>query len=321
MGGIDLACLKPQDLTWDAAYRMFPLRCRSQNLSPRTQHLYAEKLRGFRKWAEDGGRARPVEITANDLRSFLDSRKERGVSDQTVDGFFRVLRTFWRYIHREGLIILDPMDRVERPLRARRFAQPFTEDQLRQLLAVIDKGDSLGLRDYALVILLADTGLRLSEALSIKLTDVEWASQSLIVMGKGRKERRVAFGLAARQALLAWLRIRGAIEGAHELFVNRYGGRLSTCTVSQRVKGYTVTAGIAARRRSPHALRHFFALSFLKNGGDVMNLQKLLGHSSLDMVRNYCSMTDDDTLAAHRLASPMDKMGPLPNERRQVRLK
>ena len=79
--------------------------------------------------------------------------------------------------------------------------------------------------------------------------------------------------------------------------------------------------GFAAKRLFPHALRHFFALQFLKNGGDVMTLQKLLGHTSLDMVRNYVNMTDDDALAAHRLASPLDKMGPLPNERKQVRLK
>lgn len=318
MATVDLACLKPEDLTWDASYRMFALRCRSQNLSPRTQHLYAEKLRNFRAWAEATGRARPGEIAANDLRSFLDSRKERGVSDQTVDGFFRVLRTFWRYLQREGLLLVNPMDRVERPMRARRFAQPFTDEQLKLLLAAIDKRKPLGLRDYALVVLLADTGLRLSESLSIKMSDVDWASQSLTVIGKGRKERRVAFGQAAKQALLAWLRIRSAIDGAPELFINRYGAKLSPFTISQRVKRYTRRAGIEARRLSPHALRHFFALSFLKNGGDVMNLQKLLGHASLDMVRRYVNMTDDDSLNAHRRASPLDRMGLLPGQRHRV---
>jgi integrase/recombinase XerD len=321
MATVDLTCLKPEELTWDSAFRMFALRCRSQNLSSRTQQLYAEKLRNFRRWAEPAGRARPVDITANDLRAFIDSWKERGVSDQTVDGFFRVLRTFWRYLHREGLLLLNPMDRVERPIRARRFAQPFTDEQVKQLLAVINKRTALGLRDYALISLFADTGLRLNEGLSIRVSDIDWAGQSIIVVGKGRRERRVAFGQAAKQALLAWMRIRGTVEGAPELFLNRYGARLSGYTFSQRVKRYTVKAGISGRRLCVHSLRHFFALSFLRNGGDLMALQKLLGHSSLEVVRNYVNMTDDDSLSAHRRASPLDRIGALPGLRQRVLVK
>jgi integrase/recombinase XerD len=111
------------------------------------------------------------------------------------------------------------------------------------------------------------------------------------------------------------------VGGSDWLWINRYGVPLKGYSFTLRLKQYTKAAGIAAKRLSPHALRHFFALTFLKNGGDVMALQKLLGHSSLEMVRNYVNMTDDDALAKHRLASPLDRMGPLPGERRQVRLK
>ncbi len=321
MDGLSIVSLKPETLTWDTALRLFALRCKSQNLSAGTQQLYAEKLGTLRAWMADNGDPRPAEVQPSQLRAFLEARKARGVSDQTVDGFYRVLRTLWRFLHSDGLVILDPMEKVERPRRERRFAKPVTAGQLQLILARVDTKDPLGLRDYALIVFLADTGLRLSEALSLKLSDVDWANGSALVMGKGRKERRVAFGQTARRALMSWIRRRGEIEGSGLVFVNRYGRRLGLCVVEQRMKGYTREAGIAEDRLSPHALRHFFALAFLKNGGDAMALQKLLGHASLEMVRNYVNMTDDDALTKHRLASPLDRMGPLPGERRQVRLK
>lgn len=321
MSGLDLVQLTPLTLTWDTAFRLFSLRCKSQNLSLRTQQLYSEKLGGFRRWVTQNNISKPVEVQASHLRSFLEACKARGISDQTVDGFYRVLRTLWRFLHSDGLILIDPMNKVERPRRQRRYARPFTAEQLNLLLAQIDVKTSLGLRDYALILLLADSGLRLSEALSLNLGSMDWANNSAVVLGKGRKERRVAWGLTARRALLAWARRVGGIEGSGLLFVNRYGQRLSPCTFDQRMKDYTRAAGIAQKRLSPHALRHFFALSFLKNGGDVMALQKILGHESLEMVRQYANMSDDDVLAKHRAASPLDRIGPLPGERRRVRLK
>lgn len=320
MADIDLVTLKPEDLTWDAAVRMFTLRCKSANISERTHVIYAEKMRALRLWLSQNGSPSPAQITPTHLRGYLESRKERGVCDLTVDGHYRVLRTFWKFLHRDGLVLLDPMAKVDRPRRERRFSKPVTADQLRQIIAQINTKKLLGLRDYTLILLLADTGLRLGEALSIKLLEIDWASNSIVVFGKGRKERRVAFGQTARQILMSWVRRRGVLEGVDWVFPNRYGQHWTINGVDQRMKEYTRRAGIAARRLSPHALRHHFALAFLKNGGDVMALQKLLGHTSLEMVRNYCNLTDDDTLAQHRRASPLDHLGLLPGQDKRVRL-
>ena len=321
MDSLRLASLKPETLTWDVAVRLFLLRCKSKNLSVRTQGLYTEKLRNFRKWIEVNGAGSPSAVEAGHLRAFLGAYKARGVSDLTVDAFYRILHTFWAFLERDGLTLINPMRNVERPRRERRFAKPVTEHQLRLILEAIDTRDVLGLRDYSLMLLLADTGLRLSEALAMKITDIDWATNSTIVMGKGRKERRVAFGQTARKVLLSWSERRGTLDGSEWLWINQMGGQMQPNNFAQRMKMHTRTANIAAKRLSAHALRHFFALQFLRNGGDVMTLQKLLGHTSLDMVRNYVSMTDEDSMAAHRRASPLDRMGPLPNERKQVRLK
>lgn len=321
MNGLNFASLKPQDLTWDTALRLFSLRCKSQNLSERTQEVYASHLGLFKDWLARNGEPKPAEIQAAHLRGYIEACKERGCKSLTVDCAFRILRTFWRFLSSDGLVLVDPMRKVERPRREKRFIKPITPEQLRSILGVMNTRDPLGLRDYTLTLFLADTGLRLSEALSIKLSEIDWASNSVLVLGKGRKERRVAFGQTARKALMTWVQKRGGIEGTEWLWVNRMGTQMKLNNFEQRMKDHTKKAGIAAIRLSPHALRHFFALQFLRNGGDVMALQKLLGHSSLDMVRNYVNMTDDDALAKHRQASPLDKLGPLPNERKTVRLK
>jgi integrase/recombinase XerD len=316
-----IASLKPSELTWETALRLFALRNRSQNIAAGTQELYGQHLSRFREWVRQNGNTTPAQISAQDLRAFIESRQAKGNKPTTVDCCFRILRTFWGFLLRDGLIISNPMDKVERPRRERRFVKPFTPDQFKLLLEAIDTSDALGYRDYALTVFLADTGLRIGEALSLKLTDVDWAGGSALVLGKGRKERRVAFGQTARKVLMGWIRRRGVLEGSDWLWVNRMGAKMERRNFAQRLKKHTRKAGIAADHLGAHACRHFFALSFLRNGGGAFQLQRLLGHASLEMVRTYANMTDDDALQSHRTASPLDKMGPLPNERKQVRLK
>lgn len=313
--------LKPESLTWDTALRLFLLRCRSQNVAKGTLGLYTWHLGGMRRSLEAQGALVPADTAPAHLRSHLEARRARGNKPTTVDCVYRIMRTFWAFLHRDGLVLVDPMTKVERPRRERRFAKPVTEEQLKLLLEAIDTDDVLGQRDHALMLFLADTGLRITEALSLNLGDLDWTSGSAVVLGKGGKERRVAFGQVARKVLTAWLQRRGAAESQDPLWVNRYGNRMRRDNFRQRMKVYSKRAGIATPRLSPHALRHFFALAFLKNGGDAMSLQKLLGHSSLEMVRNYVNMTDDEAIARHRSASPLDKLGPLPGERKRVRLK
>ena len=277
--GVSFTSLQPETLNWDTAGRLFALRCKSQNLSDKTQALYARHLRVFRAWLAANGDPAPALVNQNHLRGYLEACTGRGNRATTVDCAFRILRTFWRFLLRDGLIVLDPMEKVERPRRERRFVKPVTEEQLRIILAHIDTQDALGLRDYALILFLADSGLRISEAVSVKVKEIDWATDSVIVLGKGRKERRVAFGQTARKALMALMQGRGSTaDGSDWLWLIRFGQKLTSESFRQRMKKLTKRAGIASERLSPHALRHFFALSFLKNGGDVMALQKLLGH-------------------------------------------
>ena len=321
MSGLSIAHLTPQTLTWDTALRLFALRCKSLNLSETTQANYSHRLDVFRRWVTSNGNPKPCEIESNHIREYLDTCRLKGNKDTTVACIYRVEKTFWNYLYRDGLIILNPMVKVERPRVERRFARPFTQEQLRTLLESINLNSVFGLRDYCLILFLADTALRISEALSVKLSDVDWANNTVIVLGKGRKERRVPFGQTARRALLKWTQRRGSVQGCEFLWINHFGQQLVRHHFERRMKWHTKRAGIAAPRLSAHSLRHFFALSYLKNGGDALSLQKLLGHTSLEMVRNYVNMTDDDVMAKHRLASPLDRMAALPGQNRRVTLR
>lgn len=278
MGEIGILSLKPQDLTWDKALRLFSLRCRSQNLTAGTQSLYAIRLKGWLGWLSENGNPPPVDVRGDTVRTFLEGMREKGWKDDTLDGAFRILRTFFRWLEREGLIFANPMQRVERPKRERRLIRPFSPEQLRALLGAINSRTSLGVRGFALCVLLADTGLRVSEALSLSCQDLDFGEGQARVLGKGRRERVVPLGQTVKRALLDWLKVRGEIPGMDRVFCNRFGRPLNKRTVCDAFHRYGRKAGIEGVRCSPHTLRHTFAVSYLRNGGDVLTLQKILGH-------------------------------------------
>ncbi|MDD5657508.1 MAG: tyrosine-type recombinase/integrase [Elusimicrobia bacterium] len=318
--GIAIQSIKPQDLTWDRALRLFSLRCRSQNLTPATQKLYAVNLNCWQRWTASQG-ASPCDVTADLLRGYLQFMRERGRKDSTIDCVFRILRAFWRFLERDGLILVNPMSRVERPKREKRLIKAFTEEQVRLLLGAIQTRTPFGLRDFTICVLLADTGLRASEAMGLRLPDLDFGQGVLTVLGKGRKERVVPFGQTASRALMDWLRVRGDLQGVDALWCNRFGLKMAKRTFEDRLRGYGVAAGLQDVRCSMHTFRHFFAVQYLRNGGDVLTLQKILGHSTLEMTRIYAQVADTDAVTRHRQASPLDRMGAPPGERRRVRLK
>ncbi|MFA6318490.1 MAG: tyrosine-type recombinase/integrase [Elusimicrobiota bacterium] len=321
MSGLEFSVLSAESLTWEQATRAFLLRCRAQDVSPGTIEHYRGTLAGLVAFLVPIGVAKPGDAAASHLRAYLEDRKDQGLASETLHTRWRHLRTFFRFLRRDGLLLLDPSETLEAPRVERRLMPCPTPDQFRKIIEQLRGRDPLDVRDYAIMCFLADTGARLSEALALKLGDVDMAGGTARLLGKGRRERLVAFGSAARTALLAWLRARGEGKPEERLFVDRFGGPLTRGAFGQRFRRLARAAGVYTRRLSPHALRHFFAIQFLRNGGGVLQLQRLLGHSTLAMTKRYAALTDDDSLADHRKASPLDRLGPLPGERKRVRLR
>lgn len=157
------------------------------------------------------------------------------------------------------------------------------------------------------MLLLLDTGLRISEAMNIRLKDIDRANSSVTVMGKGSKERTVHFGQTVRRALSQYLERRGDLETDY-LFVTEYGDPMQQRMAQQQITRYGALAKIQGVRISPHTFRHTFAKNWIVNGGDVFSLQKMLGHTTMEMVRRYVNLANEDVGRAHRTYSPADRM-------------
>jgi len=161
------------------------------------------------------------------------------------------------------------------------------------------------------IMVLLDTGLRVSELTGLTLKDIRLADGVLRVSGKGRRERLIPIGKTSQRLLWNYItryRPEPANPRCDLVFLTKDGSPLTKNRIQKMMTKYGGRAGIAGVRCSPHTLRHTGAVMFLRNGGDVFNLQRLLGHSSLEMTRHYCELADVDVKRAHSIASPVDNL-------------
>lgn len=195
----------------------------------------------------------------------------------------------------------------------------FSLEQIYAVLVTCGR-DFVGVRDRALIMMLMDCGLRASEAAGLDLDNVHWTECTLLAMGKGSRERVVPFGQATRKALTNYTFRRGDLD-TNALFLSTLGCQMDRHRIWDIVGERCARAGITGVRCSPHTLRHSFAVSYLRNGGDVFSLQKMLGHSSLDMTRKYAELSQTDVIDKHRLYSPADRLRAADHGARRRRLR
>lgn len=292
------------------AYEQFLLRCDSQNLSPGTVAWYRQILGGLERFlAERYEILKMEEIGPGHIRAYLSEQKSRGISSETTHRTYGGLRCFFKFLKRDGIIRSNSMELVEKPRRERHLIQPLTSTQVLGLLDQLDNRSFLGQRNRLVMLLMLDSGLRLSELLTLRQCDVDMAAGALLVMGKGRKERKVPFASVTRKALESYLRVRQGIPtDSGLLIVSQHGQRLTSRHIQLLVRRLGRNAGIQGVRVSPHTLRHTCATQYIRNGGDPFSLQSILGHSTLEMVRNYVNLANRDVYEQHRKFSPMDRL-------------
>ena len=306
----------------------YRLCCVAEGKSPATIRWYMGKLRIFKRYLEDNGFPTDVSrITTGHIRAFLahlrsdvkadENNPNKPIRDQplsprTIQGYARTLKAFYSWLHREGYIDDNPMKLVKIPKASKIIVETLTEGQIRRLLNTIDCTTPLGFRDRCIILILLDTGIRLSELAGLTIHDVNLERGELKVMGKGQKQRLVPIGASVQKALWKYLnkyRPDPPYPSIDSLFLNRMSMPMSPDSIYRMIKRRGEEAGIQGVRCSPHTLRHTFAKNFLLNGGDVFTLQKILGHTSLEVVRMYVNLVSDDILRQHRKYSPVDMMG------------
>jgi len=289
--------LLPSDLDLLA----FLTDCQVRQLSPRTLEVYRYQLEALLSSLSD----KPLsDATPTDIRShFLTLQGRVGV--YTQHQAFRVLRTFYRWLQAEGVRDDNPMARLKPPKLPQKPLDPLSMDTLKALLATCERRTFHGDRDRAALLCLLDSGCRASEFAALELADVNLATGTVIVRhGKGGKARATFLGAKSRRALLAYLRHRGREPGP--LWQSQRGARLTAHGFLQMVRRRAKRAG--TKPPSLHSFRRAFALQALRNGCDLLSLQRLLGHSDMSVLRRYLAQTTEDLQQAHKKAGPVDNL-------------
>ncbi len=303
----------------------------NRNLSAHTVRAYDSDLTQFigHVAAEADVKRRDLTPEALDrasIRSFLASLHAQGSSRATSARKLAAVRTFLRYLRREGIIAADPGALVATPKREVRMPAHLSEAEMQQLVEAPDEEQPLGRRDRAILELFYASGLRLSELANLDLDDLNLSGRMVRVLGKGGKQRLVPFNTAAAGAVRAWLQdrerlVRGGVADPRiagsrgrdqrrsaarrprePLFVNYRGGRLTVRSIDRLVRKHalvTERGGV-----SPHALRHSFATHLLQRGADLRAIQELLGHSRLSTTQRYTHVNAAQLLEVYRKAHP-----------------
>ncbi len=285
-----------------------------RNLSPHTGKSYLADLGQFKLFLEKRAPSERTEvgIPADPMviRSFLASLYRQKLSKATVSRKVAALRSFYRYLLREGKASFNPAELVQLPRCEKYIPVVLSVDEVMSLLRVRFSEDAAGLRDRAMIELFYTTGIRLSELTGLNLGDVHLAEGLVKVRGKGRRERIVPAGRPALEAIEAYLQRRpelaeglpNRVDGA-PLFLSRRGKRMNPRGVARVVERVVRESGIG-RKISPHALRHTFATHLLDAGADLRSIQEMLGHRSLSTTQKYTSVSVSRLMEVYDRAHP-----------------
>ena len=284
------------------------LCCQTESKSHDTIRWYRQKLDAFLYHVSQRVPVPSLsDLNADSVREFLAQLQSLGRTAFTTRGYVQVLKGFGTWLVEEGYLRVSPLRRLQLPRVPKYVVKPLSDDEVSALISAIKPRSAAGTRDLALLLLLLDTGARLGEVARLTTADVEDAIRDGLfkVMGKGSRERYLPLGKAARDALRRYTHVYRFDARADALFLGRNGRPLAREGLRQIIRRVASRAGVEGVH--PHRLRHTFAVNYLINGGDAMTLQRILGHSTLEMVRNYVSFDHRAIKERHTIASPSDR--------------
>lgn len=281
-----------------------------QNASGETVRNYRSDLRqlaSFLHAANPGsGTPRAADVTTEQIRAYLHWLDRKGEKASSLARKLACLRSFYRFLVREGLVQKNPAEGLKSPKLPKLLPRVLTKDDAGALMDFPTGQSSLSLRDRALLETLYSTGARVSEAVGINLEDLSLTEGLIHLRGKGRKERVVPIGHVAIDAIARYRRSLVASAVSQQLpaplFLNHRGGRITTRSVARIVAQYS--RRLAGGAVSPHALRHSFATHLLDEGADLRSIQEMLGHASLSTTQKYTHLAADQLAAVYDRAHP-----------------
>jgi len=288
-----------------------------KNASPHTLDSYLNDIFQFEEFLKQSGhgvKSGTPEITSIDrlaVRSYLGFLYEKKLSASSMRRKLSTLSSFFRFLCREGHLKNNVVKSIPAPKMENKLPTFLSVDEMFRLIDLPQGDGFLVIRDRAMLELFYNTGLRISELVSLKVRDIDLVTQTLKVLGKGNKERLLPFGRKCLEALANYKKARSDKIVSTKinndfLFLNHRGKGISTRGVRKIIEKY-VTTGNFPRKISPHSIRHSFATHLLESGADLRSIQELLGHASLSTTQKYTHLTIDKLLATYDQAHPRAK--------------
>jgi integrase/recombinase XerD len=248
-----------------------------------------------------------ISVTHGDLRNFIRSLFDMGLSAVSINRKISAMKAFYRYLVHERTIQVNPAADLELLKTGRKLPQTLSIEEISSIIDAADEKTALGLRDRACLELLYASGLRVSELLSLKLIDIDMDSKLMRIIGKGNKQRLVPFGKQAAHAVEEYLRAGRSLltkqRSVPYLIVNARGKRMSRMGFLKIVRKYRIKSGII-KRVTPHMFRHSFATHLLEGGADLRVVQELLGHADISTTQIYTHIDREYLKEVHRQYHP-----------------
>lgn len=290
------------------AIAAFLLSLRRQDASPQTVRAYESDLAQFAQFLSPHGLQPPAvqEIDLLTQREWLADLFHQGKASVSLRRKIAALRALWKFLLREGVVSHDVARLLTLPKLPRKLPAVPSTESVNALLDRVSQGivrrDNLP-RDIAIFELLYGCGLRVSELVGLRLTDIHWGERTLLVRGKGRKERVAPCTQKVMDALQHWVAVRPAPPGVDHVFLSDRLNPLSDRSV-RRILTYYAEALSSLQGLHPHTLRHAFATHLLREGADLRSIQELLGHAQLSTTQKYTQVSLTDLMAVYDKAHP-----------------
>jgi len=305
------------ELTLDKLLSLFLATKQIEGKSASTLDWYRKRLGKFLAYFEDG---RIADLTLNNARSFvahlqdretlydghpITPEREGKLSPYTIHGYVRAIKAFGTFLEEEGYCA-NPFKRLKRPEVPKNIIEVLTEDEIRTIEKSINPRCFLGARMLAVFHTLLDTGIRADELLTLKIDSIDFKDQSMMVHGKGDKERIVPFGATCKRTLMKYLITWRPESTTDYVILSVSGTPLTYDALAHLVKRLGEKNDVP--RLHAHLLRHTFAVRYLLNGGDLMTLKLILGHEEISTTQKYLHLANQHIVARHHTFSPLDRI-------------
>lgn len=304
--------MKNPKINFNQAVAGYLLNLEARHLSRNTINDYTNTLRKFAAFI---GNPSISEITSNQVTDFL---ARQTLSNKTLSNYHSTLSALWTWLERQDLVDKNIIRIIDRPRPEKRQIVPLEAHEIKAMIKALGLSRAYSRpgkrscanalpnadRNYALLLFMLDNGARATEVCEIHIKDLDEKNQRAFVFGKGAKERFVPYSARTGQVLWRYLTRRPDLQPDDFLFVTKEGRQMNRRLLHQTLEDLGDRAGVPGVH--PHRLRHTFAVSYLRAGGDIFTLQMILGHENLEMVRHYSRLASTDVRRVHRRASPVE---------------